>query len=267
MSNSDHKIVAMTRLLHFTDMHLRQRQPGTAGDPARLSRLMPAALDRLADRIKALAPDVVVMTGDVLDVPNEVIIGRTPDDRPLQSWIDDAVDDLVLVKDWFDGTGVAYMVMPGNHDHEAAFSRVFGDTSGARDIAGIRFFCFWDALASDRQPRRSGSRQELFRSALTAAEHDCPQIHVQHYMIDPPTFSRGWRYEYKDSAAMKSGIEASGRVRAVLSGHYHPGSLVTGAGGIVHSVAPAFCEAPHPFRVYDFPVDGPITVAEHALDD
>ena len=158
MSNSDHKIVAMTRLLHFTDMHLRQHQPGTAGDPARLSRLMPAALDRLADRIKALAPDVVVMTGDVLDVPNEVIIGRTPDDRPLQSWIDDAVDDLVLVKDWFDGTGVAYMVMPGNHDHEAAFSRVFGDTSGARDIAGIRFFCFWDALASDRQPRRSGSR-------------------------------------------------------------------------------------------------------------
>ena len=257
----------MTRLLHFTDMHLRHHQPGTAGDPARLSRLMPAALGRLADRIEALAPDVVVMTGDVLDVPYEVIAGGTPDDRPHQEWIDDTVDDLVLVKDWFEATGVAYVVIPGNHDHEAAFARVFGDTSGARDLAGFRFFCFWDELAPDRQPDRSGDRQDLFLSALTAAEHDCPQIHLQHYMIDPPTLSRGWQYEYKGAAAMKSGVEASGRVRAVLSGHYHPGSLVTGAGGVIHSLPPAFCEAPHSFRVYDLPVDGPVVVTDYALDD
>ena len=257
----------MTRLLHFTDMHLRQHQQGTANNPARLSRLMPAALDRLTNRIKALAPDVVVMTGDVLDVPDEVIAGETPDSRPLQAWIDEVVKDYGLVKDWFDGTSVAYVVVPGNHDQEGAFTRVFGDTSGARDLAGFRFFCFWDELASDRQPQRSGIRQNLFRSAMTAGKHDCPQIHVQHYMIDPPTLSRGKRYEYKDAVAMKSCIEESGRVRAVLSGHYHPGSLVTGVGGVIYSLPPAFCEAPHAFRVYDFPGDGPPAVTDHALDD
>jgi len=257
----------MTRLLHFTDMHLRQNQPGTADNPKRLSRLMPAALDRLTGRIKELAPEVVVMTGDLLDVPDEVIAGETPDGQSHQAWIDDVVKDFGLIKDWFDGTSVAYVVVPGNHDHEGAFNRVFGDTSGARDLAGFRFFCFWDELASDSQPQRSGNHQNQFRSAMSAAKHDYPQIHVQHYMIDPPTLSRGKRYEYKDAVAMKSCIEESGRVRAVLSGHYHPGSLVTGVGGVIYSLPPAFCEAPHAFRVYDFPGDGPPAVTDHALDD
>jgi Icc protein len=256
----------MTRLLHFTDMHLRHHQPGTADKPARLSRLMPAALDRLANSIKEHSPDVVVMTGDVLDVPDEVIAGETPDDRPLEDWIDDAVDDFSLVKNWFDGIGVDYIVVPGNHDHEDAFARVFGDTFGTRDIAGFRFFCFLDELAPDRQPKRSGASQDLFESALTAAVHDCPQIHVQHYMIDPPTFSAGSNYEYKEAAAMKSRVEGSGRVRAVLSGHYHPGSLVTGEGGVIHSLPPAFCEAPHAFRIYDFAMDGTADVTDHTLD-
>ena len=180
MSNSDHKIVAMTRLLHFTDMHLRQHQPGTAGDPARLSRLMPAALDRLADRIKALAPDVVVMTGDVLDVPNEVIIGRTPDDRPLQSWIDDAVDDLVLVKDWFDGTGVAYMVMPGNHDHA-----VLND----RDVHALLKECGLDIV-----------EESLLTLDIRSKDGGCVKIAAEHGHAGDPYNN----YEHPDRAEATS---------------------------------------------------------------
>ena len=257
----------MTRLLHFTDMHLRSHQPGTAGNVARLSRDMPAALDRLADQINELAPDAVVMTGDLLDVPDEVIAGGSPDDRPVETWVDEAVADFALVKDWFEATGVDYVVVPGNHDHEGAFTQVFGDTCRTKDVAGFRFFCFWDQLSSDRQPERTDARRDLFDAALADDEHDCPQIHIQHYMIDPPTMARGWHYEYKGAADMKRSVERSGRVKAVLSGHYHPGSLVIGAGGVIHSLPPAFCEAPHAFRIYDFSADGTVKVTDHALDN
>ena len=85
-------------------------------------------------------------------------------------------------------------------------------------------------------------------------------------MIDPPTRARGWRYEYFDAAQMKQDVERSGRVRAVLSGHYHPGSLARGKNGLIHSLPPAFCEAPHSFRVYDFTPSGACDVQDHELD-
>ncbi len=157
----------MVRLLHFTDMHLRCYQPGTASNPMRMSRHMPAALDRLAGRIKDLTPDVLVMTGDILDMPDEVIAGGTPDDRSHEEWMADATLDFQLVRDWFKSVAVPFVVVPGNHDHENAFAKTFGGPPQPRDIAGIRFFCFWDELADDRQPQRTGARKDIFENALT----------------------------------------------------------------------------------------------------
>jgi len=227
---------------------------------------MPATLERLKLRVHDLEADVIVMTGDLLDIPDEVILGGSPDKRSNAQWLNEAAADFQLVKDWFERTGVPYLVLPGNHDHEVIFKQVFGDTTGPRDEAGFRFFSFWDQLAADRQPERVGASADLFDAALHAPEHDCAQIHLQHYMIDPPTFSRGSQYEYKNAAAMKHAIEKSGRVRAVLSGHYHPGSLVVGTGDIIHSLPPAFCEAPHAFRVYNFDGAPTPTVVDLALD-
>jgi hypothetical protein len=255
----------MTRLLHFTDMHLRINQPGTATDPLRLSRSMPAALDRLAKRIKKFSPDVLIMSGDLLDVPDEVIAGGTPDDHSHEEWVEKAKADFQLIRDWFETTDVPYVVVPGNHDHEGAFAGVFGPPPKPRDIAGLRFFCFWDELANDKQPLRTDARKALFEEAMTDPEHDCPQVHVQHYMIDPPTVGKGKRYEYKTADQMKVALKNSGRVRALLSGHYHPGSRVT-TEGVIHSLPPAFCEAPHAFRIYDLADDGTITITDHALD-
>ena len=44
----------------------------------RLFRDMPAALDRLARRIKEFTPYDLVMTGGIFDMPDEVIAGGTP---------------------------------------------------------------------------------------------------------------------------------------------------------------------------------------------
>ena len=255
----------MARLLHFTDMHLRINQPGTASDPLRLSRSMPGALDRLAERIKEFTPDVLVMSGDLLDVPDAVMVGGTPDDRSHEEWVENAKADFQLVRNWFDATGVPYVVVPGNHDHEGAFAEIFSPPPEPRDIAGLRFFCFWDELADDKQPLRTGARKEQFEDALINPDHDCPQIHVQHYMIDPLTIGKGKRYDYKTADPMKDALKKSDRVRSVLSGHYHPGSMLM-TDGVIHSLPPAFCEAPHAFRIYDLAEDGSNTITDHALD-
>lgn len=255
----------MTRILHFTDMHLRHHQPGSASQPIRLSREMPAALDRLAENAKTLAPDALVMTGDLLDVPDEVIAGNAPDGRAIGDWLAEVEADFHMVRDWFDTAGIPYVVVPGNHDHEAIFRRVFPEASPMVDLDGVRFFCFWDELGADRQPRRTGPRRDLFDAALTAPQHDRAQVHIHHYTIEPAIESNGWRYDYVGARDFKRDLEASGRVRAVLSGHYHPGSLVRDA-GVVYSGAPAFCEAPFPFRVYDIAETGDVIVEDHSLD-
>jgi 3',5'-cyclic AMP phosphodiesterase CpdA len=258
----------MIRIAHFTDMHLRHHQPGTADDPLRLSREMPALLDRFAKRLKDDAPDALVMSGDVLDMPDEVVLGGTPDERSHENWMADADADFRLVRDWFKSTGIPYVAVPGNHDHEGAFATVFGDNDGPVDIAGLRFFCFWDPLADDKQPLRNGERAAHFETAMTAPEHDCPQVHVHHYMIAPATFAKNKHYQYKTAPALLDALGRSGRVRAVLSGHHHPGTLIeqTRKGDTVHSGAPAFCETPHPYRLYDLAADGTTTVIDRTVD-
>jgi DNA repair exonuclease SbcCD nuclease subunit len=255
----------MTKILHFTDMHLRHNLPGTAKQPVRLSREMPNALDRLSDRIKEISPDVIVLSGDLLDVPDEVIAGASPDQRSLSEWINDTTADYQLIWEWFEATSLPYFVVPGNHDHNEAFSEAFGSSNQPRDIAGFRFFGFWDELTAKFEPIRTGSQEALFNEAMTSPEHDCPQIHVQHYMIHPPTVAKGKHYEYAGAADMKNVIERTQRVKAVLSGHYHPGSFET-TRGIIHSLPPAFCEAPHAFRIYEIIEDRRNTISDHTLD-
>ncbi|MBM09381.1 MAG: hypothetical protein CMF69_07375 [Magnetovibrio sp.] len=256
----------MPRFLHFTDMHLRHHQPGSASNPMRLSRLMPVTLEQLGLRIGEHKPDVTIMTGDLLDIPHEMTDGENSATSLYAQLLAKITADYQLVKNWFEGTGIPYLVIPGNHDHEPTFEKIFGNTRGPRDLAGFRFFSFWDRLGTNRQPERVGASADLFHTALNAPENDCPQIHLQHYMIDPPTRSNGWQYEYKGAAKMNRAVEQSCRVRAVLSGHYHPGSLVNTIGGVTHSLPPAFCEAPHIYRIYDFNGDKAPVITDFSLD-
>lgn len=241
-------------------MHLRWHLPGTATDPLRLSRDMPALLERFRKCLKERAPDGLVLSGDVLDVPASVIAGNSPDERSREDWLAKAIADFKLVREWLESVGVPYVVVPGNNDEESAFAEVFGGPPAPADIAGLRFFCFWDELSNENQPLRTGERKALFDAAMTSPEHDCPQVHVHHYMIHPPTFAKNKHYQYRTADELKLAAESSGRVRAVLSGHYHPGTLVEGP--VLHSGAPAFCEAPFPYRVYDFDSGGAATVTD-----
>ena len=70
------------RILHLTDLHLRQSLPGTAQQPKRLSRDMPDILCCLGDRLDEWSPNLIALTGDLLDVPDEVVDGRLAKEDP-----------------------------------------------------------------------------------------------------------------------------------------------------------------------------------------
>tara|TARA_Y100001933_G_scaffold263121_1_gene323426 strand:- start:1568 stop:2308 length:741 start_codon:yes stop_codon:yes gene_type:complete len=246
-------------------MHMRRQLPGTAKDPFRLSRNVPALLERLEGKILLHAPDVLVLSGDLLDVPASVINGNSPDERSLSDWLFDVRSDLNFIKEWLSAVGTPFVVVPGNNDDEKSFAEVFSGCRSPVDIAGLRFYCFWDRLSAEQQPIRDKVNAALFQEAISGDKHECAQVHVQHYMIHPPVFAKNKHYQYTTSVDLKKSIDRSGRVLAVLSGHYHPGTLVEGK--ILHSGAPAFCEKPFSYRVYDLDEQSPARVETCILDN
>ena len=59
------------RLLHLTDLHMRHALAGTADRTERLSRNIPANLERVGKRLEDWSPDVIVMTGPTLTNVND----------------------------------------------------------------------------------------------------------------------------------------------------------------------------------------------------
>ena len=252
-----------TRILHLTDLHLRRALAGTAKRPERLSRDMPDVLGRLAGQIEALGADVVAVSGDLLDIPDEYIDGTNTDPDWRAETAAASVADYRLFRDLLENLGRPFVAVPGNHDDTALFDTAFADQIPLRDVAGLRFVCFRDDLNGDRAPVRDAGGRALFERAVADGT---PQVHVQHYMIDPPTFAR-WRYHYTDADWYRDRINASGCVHAVLSGHYHPGSHVVSDTGVHYSVPPAFCSAPHPFRLVDVGPSGVLGIEDRSVDN
>tara|TARA_R110000772_G_scaffold232195_1_gene343500 strand:- start:91069 stop:91842 length:774 start_codon:yes stop_codon:yes gene_type:complete len=252
-----------TRILHLTDLHLRQALSGTAKRPERLSRDMPAVLARLAGQMDALDADVVVVSGDLLDIPDEYIDGTNADPAWRAETAAASVADYRLFRDLLENLGLPFVAVPGNHDVPELFDTAFADQASMRDVAGLRFVCFRDGLNARREPVRDDEGRALFDRALADG---APQVHVQHYMIDPPTFAQ-WRYHYTDADWYRDRINAAGCVRALLSGHYHPGSHLVSDTGVHYSVPPAFCSAPFPFRLIDVGPAGVLGIQDRSVDN
>lgn len=255
------------RILHLTDLHMRQALVGTADRPERLSRDIPGLLERLGDRLSEWAPDIVIMTGDLLDVPDEVVDGSLVDISPdaYAEAVDHSTKDYRWMRDWLESLGCDWLVIPGNHDHRGAFCEVFSTTTFDTTLQGWRFIGFDDDLDDRRAPVRSETETERLRSVLEAAESDVPQIHLQHYSIRP-RIHRRTPYSYDADAGISSLIEQNAPVRGVLSGHYHPGAFCRSANDVAYSTGPAFCQTPFPFRIMDLSTNRVTAVTDYCLD-
>ncbi|MBC7237723.1 MAG: metallophosphoesterase, partial [Chloroflexi bacterium] len=233
------------RIVHLSDLHMRYHLAGESTIARRRSRSVAALLLAARDRVAALAPDLIVVTGDVLEYPSH--LDETPDvhDRGRQ--------DLLLVKEWLDSLATRYCVLPGNHDHRGLVEEVFGPSTQF-DLGGHRVITFHDEEDAHHVPHRLGRERRRFEAALADAASPL-QIHVQHFLLWPP-YRDEYPYAYEDAEELAEAIALSGQVRLALSGHYHEGIPPQRLGHTWFATAPAFCQDPHPFWAYDLQETG-----------
>ena len=202
---------------------------------------MPELLARAVADIAAEAPDLLVIGGDLLDYPS-----HAPADGDLPAA---AERDLRLIDEVLGRLECARVVVHGNHDPADRVFGVFGHLPRDRVCSGHRVICFSDDEVDNNVPQRMGPQREKFLE-VTGAGDGPPQIHVQHYVVWPE-MREGYPHSYREAAHLRERIVGCGRVRLVLSGHYHRGLAPFRDGKTHFATAPAFCEPPHPYWLYE----------------
>jgi len=251
------------RIGHLSDSHLRRSIPGTSEIAIRLCREAPRLLEAALAALRAEGADIVVVTGDLLDLPGYQLDGDSS--AELRAAVR---EDYELVRELLDASGLPYLVVPGNHDDAAIMGEVFAERgqpgTGVLEFGGVRFAAFWDAAdPATHEPLRVGAELDLFTELAADA---ALQVHLQHYLLtEPPKLD--WPYSYATRAELVGALTASGALRLVLSGHYHPGRPLTREGGVFFSTDEALCEFPHRYRSYDIDLAaGTVAMTAHALE-
>lgn len=229
------------RVAHISDLHLRHHLPGTATITTRLSRQMPELFARALEYIHAQAPDLLVVSGDLTDYPLEQL------NDPVTQAQGEA--DLRLIADLLANMACPIALVYGNHDHPALTRQVFAHLPADQVCAQHRVLCFYDDEGPGHVPQRVGAERAKFIRAV-ADSASLPQIHVQHYLVWPEENEES-PHTYGDGIWLRDQIIHSGHVRLVLSGHYHRGVPLFRIRDTWFAGARAFCEAPHPFYIYE----------------
>ena len=252
------------RLAHLSDLHLRHAQPGSAHVVERRSRVMLELLSRALEEIAQRYVDFLAITGDLIDVPHHLLY---PNDyyawqqqQELQR--SEAIDDYRAIKQLLDATGMPYLVLPGNHDYEPAFWEVFDRGPHLVSAGGYAIARFCDREWEGHVPRRL-DRERKFWARLLSDPNAPPQIHLQHYVITPE-LNQGYPHTYFEHEELKRRMVASGTMALSLSGHYHSGTDLIREGACTFTTAPAFCDFPHRYRIYELH-DHDVASQTHAL--
>jgi 3',5'-cyclic AMP phosphodiesterase CpdA len=248
------------RIAHISDLHMRWNLEGTSEHPQRRSREVPGILKTTVEALQALKPDLLAVTGDLLDHPGdgEPFPKGFPADAAYDLWLlrlIQARKDMELIHDLLDQVPCRKMVFCGNHDDPAqAIMGVFAKQRHQYILGGYRVISFReDAEDALHVPHRTGKVWERFEQALSD-DDPRPQVHLQHYLVWPRR-DEGYPHTYAEADEMTRRIAESKRVRLVLSGHYHAGIEPVSLGNTVYAAVPAFCERPHPLWIYDIKPD------------
>ena len=196
------------KIAHISDFHLRHHLPGTSAIPSRLSRKMPDLLGQAVEAIGAAAPDLVAVTGDLIDHP---FYGMHDDTRIAQG-----EKDLHLIREIFGSLTCPVAYVYGNHDRPESFMRVFGDQPVDFEVAGHRILLFFDEEIDYHMAQRLGDQRQRMLGALADGDPR-PQIHLQHYLIAPER-NEGYPHNYREFRSLRKTLLADRRVRRMALG-------------------------------------------------
>ena len=211
------------RIGHITDLHLRNALPGSASPDTTLrSRDVPELLARALDAMKRNHVEFVAVTGDVVDVPLYVVEPTFFNyyDFRVEDFLPEVEADYRRVRDILRDAGIPYMILPGNHDHEPTFWKVFEKDAHVDDrFKGFRFVRFADREWAFFVPQRV-DRERLLMERTLAGSDARVQVHLQHFVIEPP-IEHWYPHNYLEREHLSRTLSANGNVRLALSGHAH----------------------------------------------
>ncbi len=222
------------RLLILTDIHHGRgadRAPAWLEAPGETfgTALVGLAVEEAARRGGFHA---VVILGDLIED------GRLDDAELLLRQVRDALDARA--------PGVPRLVVPGNHDVDAArVFRVFGARPGLHEIGGHRFVVFADAYGEGDVCTRPPEALEALRAL--AATPGGPIIACQHNPMNP-FIDDPYPYMLTNRGEVIAGYADLG-VLLSISGHLHAGQTLNEHRGVWYFTAPALCESPHPYTL------------------
>lgn len=237
------------RLAQITDLHARWHLPASAVQNKRESRkafeLLPLALERIA----AWKPDLLVLTGDLLDVPLCFLYPSDYFQDPLEAWLPLIRQDYLKLKDMLDASGLHYTVLPGNHDYEPVFWEVFDAEPRCFDCAGHRIYRFYDREWYKSIPHRIDRERRLFDVAM-ADKTALPQVHLQHYPV-APAIEADYPYNYFEADELRQRCATRHGPVLSLAGHYHEGSDLYSEGAAHFAVGAVFGQMPFTYSLYE----------------
>lgn len=228
------------RFVHLSDTHCahatRNPRPRFLFDPShkdlvRSFLLLEGAVRLINDEVR---PDFVVVTGDLVDRPNDA-------------------RSLARAKGILDRLKPPYHVVIGNHDGRTAWDAVFG-TERLRYVFRYRGWRFV-ALDSSRG-RVAAADLAWLRTQLEAEADRRAAVLLHHPLVLPPAQKAALRAVYGASLTLRNSpevlrlLEGQRRVRLVLAGHGHLFARAERA-GITHLMAPSLIAAGNGFTVVE----------------
>ena len=222
------------RIAVFSDLHYSDHP--NAGHPRRRGEIVPEILERVVDRLNGeFHPDLVICAGDLVDDPKR------------SDLLPEVVRHLKRLR-------APFLAIPGNHDplSEEFYCHV-PRPPVVLDLDGIRFLPFTD------DPERPGwnaarTPEELDRMIRSASAFPGPSVSIQHVPLYRPGVGMA-RYHYEYAETILDAMRDSG-VRLSISGHDHQGMRPVSDGRVTALAAPALCEEPFPFLLFELDRNG-----------